>query len=1285
MKTKHFFNSDFTVKGKSADEIFRRLCTDHPDKQLNNVKWKEVFINRFGQMMLDTPNPRKIVEKIINEGLEKQGLKNIDPETTYFNIFSSSDSSDGNVFHYNSLSESYRVTDACLMNIFVERYFDDWDLLNSLASNGIYSVGKEGAYYPDHDYGPEYNPVWGPNEQIYHSRVIADILYARSVWDEFKKYFMEYWQKYAQLYTEMLSDTFLAMAIQQYTRQTLTDEGFLMVCNTYYGNKEEVQITLLDIYGYPSTDIICIEQKGLPTPKVILYIPGGTQPFVEFLNTDDLKQWIAWHLKDNKHMVAFRKHFSLKQRQEGETFTGIDKALQYIAEESPEWPANKYILYNPTHLETENLFNIMMKRTEQRMLEDSDVQIRSNSEATRDYALSLLETFISQLSAIDMLVPAVGIPINFALSATALGLSSDIVVNGDSYEKRKYGIGSLVQSALFTGINLIPVISETAEILSSFSRTEEDIPAFFTEEQALAQRFEIVEEELHSISPDDPPREITDENLHKIRLVRLNNENQPLVVLRRLGGNKFIRIEPITFQEIKGSLVSEVINPVTNKTYYVSNAKLLGGSPYSPFRIGLEGVWTPEVLKARASVIGKPIGESYKRILAKLQRIHNSNILDERQGLMHELMELIDLYEESQPSSERLNAFRELRTQLEKALYLPEMEALKKQILQIPNKGSGAARFLLRTAMNEMAGKTSESTADLIRFALQDTVISAPFRGYAGAIPEAIDFPVKYVIEDISVFDKIQTNYWELPAYESWNEGSNSALLPGLLRESQSKGILSKCRIIENSLYIGHSYEEMFYSISPYSNQVGGPYELYPFTFFSMLQEVQGDLGFEQAFATRNFFNTLVSDRLSLMENTMLLTESFDYTPWDAIYGDINYDEQFAAMSINERIEKCMNTYRGVAFQNSSKSIDFFLNNLTTFIDNGLTEIAISDLPYDIVQQEISQFLQGSNEWKTLDAMLFNLDKGDINGAFRKLLQSAKDNNIKFRAIGHSDNSVPPFNNPYKSLYYKGNIIAEAIEKLDREGQKFVVFADSSLLNSTPGTGRPMPGLVQYLKIPATVVDSDGAWQFLPDVASSRVPIEVTELENWQVLTPPQGKILGLKQFKLTAGFPTEQSRLPLLENSVSEDLREELMQKIDAIKNDVKMNSLVCMEAGSCDSVSPKVAARLKDMGLEAGMGASITWWRREGGMEFSHQMHTTASFKFAGKEFAVDASHLQFVHDQLDTTILILPVDDWALEIAQRNRAINPFVEYVSKTGNMLALFMPPLFTKPRLTRAL
>ncbi len=268
---------------------------------------------------------------------------------------------------------------------------------------------------------------------------------------------------------------------------------------------------------------------------------------------------------------------------------------------------------------------------------------------------------------------------------------------------------------------------------------------------------------------------------------------------------------------------------------------------------------------------------------------------------------------------------------------------------------------------------------------------------------------------------------------------------------------------------------------------------------------------------------------------------------------------------------------------------------------------------------------------------------------------------------------------------YKGNIIAEAIEKLDREGQKFVVFADSSLLNSTPGTGRPMPGLVQYLKIPATVVDSDGAWQFLPDVASSRVPIEVTELENWQVLTPPQGKILGLKQFKLTAGFPTEQSRLPLLENSVSEDLREELMQKIDAIKNDVKMNSLVCMEAGSCDSVSPKVAARLKDMGLEAGMGASITWWRREGGMEFSHQMHTTASFKFAGKEFAVDASHLQFVHDQLDTTILILPVDDWALEIAQRNRAINPFVEYVSKTGNMLALFMPPLFTKPRLTRAL
>lgn len=608
------------------------------------------------------------------------------------------------------------------MNVFVEEYgLDDWDLMKYFARNGIYSVGKEGTYgqYPEVDPAGT-TALWGPNEEVCETIVIADIIYNDSIWDEYKKDYELYWNNYGERYADMLADTFLANAVSQYKRKTLSDEGFLMVRNAYYGVDEEVQVTLLDIYGYASTDIICIEHKGVPTPYVVLYIPGGLNPFVEFLNLSDLKQWIGWHLANPSNLTAFRKHFSLKLRQDGTSFTGVDTILNGIAEESSTWPAETYILYEPTHIEASNLFNATRDRAKERMLDDGDVQIKSNSEATRDYALYVIEAFISQLSVIDMIIPEIGIPLNIALSATTLGLSSDIVVNGDSYEERKYGVGALVESSLFAAMNLMPAVADSANTLRTFARASEDLPAFLSEEQYLASHFDLTEDQLAEIQVGDPPIVPAGDNPRQMRLVRLSNEDSELAVLKKVAGNKYVRLNPFTLEEIEGTLVSEVLDPEIKSFHYLNNSGLIGGSPYSPFRPGLEEVWTPEILKRRASVIGKPIGVSYTRILARLKAIHDSGNQDIRQGLMHELMELIDEYEIAHPTSGRLSAFRELRTQLEDSLYFPDspqLTAVKSHILTLPNKGSGVAKFLLRTAMNEMSSQGEEITANLIRFA----------------------------------------------------------------------------------------------------------------------------------------------------------------------------------------------------------------------------------------------------------------------------------------------------------------------------------------------------------------------------------------------------------------------------------------------------------------------------------------------------------------------------------------------------------------------------------------
>lgn len=119
------------VNGKDVGTIFRELTTNETYKQITDETWKESFINLFGTMLAEMPDVRSIANRILREGLLKQGL-DIDPENVYVNTFGSGVFIDGKgMFHKeDSLISSYRLTDAALMNFFTNNYYDDWDLLD---------------------------------------------------------------------------------------------------------------------------------------------------------------------------------------------------------------------------------------------------------------------------------------------------------------------------------------------------------------------------------------------------------------------------------------------------------------------------------------------------------------------------------------------------------------------------------------------------------------------------------------------------------------------------------------------------------------------------------------------------------------------------------------------------------------------------------------------------------------------------------------------------------------------------------------------------------------------------------------------------------------------------------------------------------------------------------------------------------------------------------------------------------------------------------------------------
>lgn len=97
-----------------------------------------------------------------------------------------------------------------------------------------------------------------------------------------------------------------------------------------------VQAHRLSVNGYSATDIVSLAgQDG----RRVLYIPGEAEPFHEFKNEDELKNWVARRVQDSAAREDLSSHFSVYDRSKGKfgifSATGVDEALDNIA--SGKW------------------------------------------------------------------------------------------------------------------------------------------------------------------------------------------------------------------------------------------------------------------------------------------------------------------------------------------------------------------------------------------------------------------------------------------------------------------------------------------------------------------------------------------------------------------------------------------------------------------------------------------------------------------------------------------------------------------------------------------------------------------------------------------------------------------------------------------------------------------------------------------------------------------------------------------------------------------------------------
>lgn len=1269
----------FEVNGKNGDLIFRELTTNPIYQEINDGTWKEKFINRYGQMLEETPNVRTTANNILHKGLLAKGF-NIDPEKVYVNTFSSSVVvGNKGVYHREgSLIESYRLTDAALMNYFVENFYDNWYLLGAYDIIGIYSVGKNGKADPDE---PLFGNGWSPSSQVCAAKEPADVLYASDIQAAYLADYKAYWNKYYLLYSEMIADLFIAAAIQQYKRGLLSEYGFAMI-RKVYGKQPGVDTYWFNINQYDASDIIVMVGKVSGMDHTVLYISGAATPFIEFDNFTQMRIWLIKQLADPLAMNAFKKHFSIYDRQDGSSYSGVDSFLEKMV--SGTWNPQDYIMLKPVKLPYAFVFDKMRDQMKFVMEDDAEKQITSNSEFYRDYILDFVQTMIAQVAVFDMLVPEIGIPLDLALSATSVGLSADIAIKGDTYEKRLDGVGSLVGSAIYTVTNLLPVFISVGSILKDFTRPASEIAAYADEEQFMMRKFHInTPEELHAIRAGDPPH-ILINGEREIRLVRLANGTKQLVMIRNIGDNKYIRLNPITFEEVRGEgFITETLatDSVSRRRLYLSNSKLIGGAPYNSYEYFFDEIWTVEELKIKADKLGTN-DVDYIGIKGRLHTIHNSVDFFTKQKAAHELIELIDGYLKSDKAILRKNVLSTLAQQVKDTLYDHDVEFLKKNFLESGKQYNPLAISLAyKISHQERLGELRDGvTLGFFRFIKEDDILSIEGKPgtYHGEIPSNINFDVKYVIEDLSEFDTLPNDFTKLPEYTGKGLASNKAVFQYALNESHNLNLLEKCVVSSDGekLFIGHSYAELVSTITNYSCNANTIFGIHPAIVLDMLRDLLkggGEGAMMKRFGRVIYLNQIIEQRLGSVEE---IIQYYDYVVFD------RYDKQVKnvfgptfdkIITDKAKLDVMMSSRNGILLFESEKEINFCRDNLDFFKSKGVTHIGLTSFYADLHQPEIDTFLNDGNLTAELTAIIISTDKGVQNGPMFNLMMKVREEGLKIVALGHSDGALYTGRSVFTQAYNKGVTVKYAADML--RNKKCIVLSSLQMANTSPGLLVPTPGLSQILKIPAfRFSKSGGSLEFWPDLITSRSIIYIKLEKIWTKLSPEPGRFMGWVKYDENFVFPTAQQREEALFAKVYSDL-EGFKREYNEIRTIAFKNQ--CLSARHCNLTATQVNDALNNANKRVGKGVCLSWWQWNV-KDFVNQVHTAPTVFIQDMELVVDATYVDITGE----AVVIQPIDDWVKEVINKYKGYNPYLRY-GRLGVSLYGFNSPDFTRPRIRK--
>ncbi|EHJ8767070.1 CNF1 family cytotoxic necrotizing factor, partial [Escherichia coli] len=305
----------------------------------------------------------------------------------------------------------------------------------------------------------------------------------------------------------------------------------------------------------------------------MIFIPGAINPFLFAENLHSLRNTLKTLVSEKENRNILSQHFSLYDRQDGVSFYGVDSALNNIVNGKYD---ESYILYSYKPLSERDIFGAIVFSVQNRSFRDGDSIIKSNSEAQRDYALTIIQTIASIAPVFDVILPELSVPLGLGIISSSMGISFDQLINGDTYEERRSAIPGVATNGILLGVSfIIPhLINKAVEnnkilnlVMSDEEQTlnKENIDSFLKENKIR----------VDDISEDRVLEVDMKNSVFPVNIVKLSDDNQIVAVRGSAHSGIYYEVDVETGYEILSKRVYRT--EYNNKIFWTRTGGLKGG------------------------------------------------------------------------------------------------------------------------------------------------------------------------------------------------------------------------------------------------------------------------------------------------------------------------------------------------------------------------------------------------------------------------------------------------------------------------------------------------------------------------------------------------------------------------------------------------------------------------------------------------------------------------------------------------------------------------------------